>query len=228
MRARCAAPSCLFMPRFRHLIFDLDGTLVDSKADLAAATNAMLVAVGLPQLSLAQVVSLVGNGARVLVEKALGEDNRRLFDHGFALFMQYYSAHLLDETRLYPGLESFIIDTRSCGMQLSVLTNKPEAPSRAILSGLGMLSCFVDVVGGDTFPTKKPAPQGVSYLRQRSGIALEETLLIGDSRVDYETGVAAGVTVCGVTWGFGVRDFASLSPHFLVDTPEQLRTLVLG
>ena len=216
------------MPRFRHLIFDLDGTLVDSKADLAAATNAMLVAVELPQLSLAQVVSLVGNGARVLVEKALGEANRRLFDHGFALFMQYYSAHLLDETRLYPGLRSFISDTRSCGMQLSVLTNKPEAPSRAILSGLGMLSCFVDVVGGDTLPTKKPAPQGVSYLRHRSGIALEETLLIGDSRVDYETGVAAGVAVCGVTWGFGARDFASLSPHFLVDTPEQLRTLVLG
>ena len=228
MGERSAVPPRVSMPRFRHLIFDLDGTLVDSRADLAAATNAMRVAVGLPQLALTQIVNFIGHGARVLVEKALGATNRHLFDRGFALFMQYYSAHLLDETRLYPGLEAVIIDAHARGLRLSVLTNKPEAPSRAILSGLGQLSYFTDIVGGDTLSSKKPAPHGVAHLQRRSGVSLGETLLIGDSRIDYETGVAAEIAMCGVTWGFGGRDFSLLSPQFLVDTPEQLRALVLA
>jgi phosphoglycolate phosphatase len=215
------------MPQFRHVIFDLDGTLVDSKADLATATNAMLLTLGLPQLSLAQVTGLIGNGARVLVEKALGEANRHLVDQGFTLFMRYYSAHLLEETRPYEGLASLLADAYARGVCLSILTNKPEIPSRTILGGLGLASFFTVIVGGDTLPTKKPDPQGVAYLQRRTDIQLSETLLIGDSRVDYETGVAAGIAVCGVTWGFGAPDLTALRPQFLVDTPEQLRALVL-
>lgn len=215
------------MPQFRHLIFDLDGTLVDSRADLATATNAMLLSLGLPHLSLTQITGLIGHGARVLVEKALGEENRQLFDQGFALFIRYYSAHLLEETRPYEGLTSLLADAYARGICLSLLTNKPEAPSHAILGGLGLASFFTVIVGGDTLPTKKPDPQGVAYLQHRTGIQLSETLLVGDSRVDYETGMAAGVAVCGVTWGFGAHDFAALRPQFLVDTVEQLRTLVL-
>jgi phosphoglycolate phosphatase len=215
------------MPQFRHLIFDLDGTLVDSKADLAMATNAMLLTLGLPPLSLVQVTGLIGNGARVLVEKALGEVNHHLFEQGFTLFMRYYSAHLLEETRLYDGLTSLLADVYAHGVCLSILTNKPETPSRAILGGLGLASFFTVIVGGDTLPTKKPDPQGVSYLQHRTGIQLSETLLVGDSRIDYETGVAAGIAVCGVTWGFGAQDLTVLRPQFLVDTPEQLRALVL-
>jgi phosphoglycolate phosphatase len=216
------------MPQFRHLIFDLDGTLVDSKADLAAATNAMLLTLGLPQLSLAQVTGLIGNGARVLVEKALGEENRHLFAQGFALFMRYYSAHLLEETRPYEGLPSLLADAHARGVCLSILTNKPEAPTRVILGGLGLASFFAVIVGGDTLPTKKPDPQGVVYLQRQTGIRLDETLLIGDSRVDHETGVAAGIAVCGVTWGFGAHDFTVLRPQFLVSTSAQLRALVLS
>lgn len=215
------------MPRFRHLIFDLDGTLVDSKADLAAATNVMLLTLGLPPLSLAQVAGLVGNGVRVLVEKALGEANRHLVDQGFSVFMRHYSAHLLEETRPYEGLASLLADAYRQGVCLSILTNKPEFPSRAILAGLGLASFFTGIVGGDTLPTKKPNPQGIAYLHRQTGIQLHETLLIGDSRVDYETGAAAGIAVCGVTWGFGARELEMLGPHFLVDTPEQLRALVL-
>ncbi|MGE0680152.1 MAG: HAD-IA family hydrolase [Candidatus Binatia bacterium] len=215
------------MPRFRHLIFDLDGTLVDSKADLATATNMMLFTLGLPLLSLAQVTGLIGNGARVLVEKALGEENRHLLDLGFTLFMRYYSAHLLEETRPYEGLAVLLADAYARGVHLSILTNKPEAPSRAILEGLGLAAFFTVIVGGDTLPTKKPDPQGVAYLQRQTSIQLSDTLLIGDSRVDYETGVAAGVAVCGVTWGFGMQDFTALRPQFLIDTPEQLRALVL-
>jgi phosphoglycolate phosphatase len=216
------------MPQFRHLIFDLDGTLVDTKDDLAAATNYMLAALGLPQLALAQVAGFVGNGARVLVEKALGPDQAHLVDRGFDLFMRYYSTHLLDHTRLYAGLEALLDEARQIGVVLSVLTNKPETPSRAILSGLGLDSFFADVVGGDTLPVKKPHPQGVLYLQRQTGVALQRTLLVGDSRVDYDTGAAAGVAVCGVTWGFGAADFTTLPPRFLVDTVEQLRAVILS
>jgi phosphoglycolate phosphatase len=216
------------MSRFHHLIFDLDGTLVDTKDDLAAATNHMLAVLGLPQLALSQVTSFVGNGARVLVEKALGSDQAHLVDRGFEVFMRYYSAHLLDHTRLYEGMASLLSEARQLGVVLSVLTNKPETPSRAILSGLGLDSLFIDIVGGDTLPVKKPSPQGVLYLHRRTSIALEDTLLIGDSRVDYDTGVAARVAVCGVTWGFGAADFATLTPQFVVNTAEQLRAVILA
>lgn len=216
------------MPRFHHLIFDLDGTLVDTKDDLAAATNYMLAVLGFPQLPPAQIASFVGNGARVLVEKALGADHEHLVDHGFEVFMQYYSAHLLDQTRLYGGIDALLLEARRFGLVLSVLTNKPETPSRAILSGLGIDSLFVNIVGGDTLPVKKPSPQGVLYLHRQANIGLQETLLIGDSRVDYDTGMAAGIAVCGVTWGFGAADFATRTPHFLVETAEQLRAVIMA
>lgn len=216
------------MPRFHHLIFDLDGTLVDTKDDLAAATNHMLAVLGLPQLPIARIASFVGNGARVLVEKALGADQGHLADRGFEVFMRYYSAHLLDHTRLYEGIATLLSEARRLGMVLSVLTNKPETPSRAILSGLGIDSVFFNVVGGDTLPVKKPNPQGVLYLHRQANIGLQETLLIGDSRIDYDTGMAAGVAVCGVTWGFGAADFTLFSPHFVVATADQLRAVILA
>jgi phosphoglycolate phosphatase len=216
------------MPRFAHLIFDLDGTLVDTKADLAAATNHVLASFGLPLLSVAQIADYVGHGARVLVERALGPAKASLVSRGFALFMEYYAAHLLDHTRTYAGIEPLLAATHAQGITLSVLTNKPEAPSRAIVAGLGLASYFTAIVGGDTLPTQKPAPQGVAYLQRLTGIDLHETLVIGDSQVDCETGRAAGAATCGVTWGFGAKDLSVLPPQFLVDTPEQLRGLVLS
>jgi len=216
------------MPRFAHLIFDLDGTLVDTKADLAAATNHMLLCLALPQLSIAQVADYVGHGVRVLVERALGPSHTHLVSHGLPLFLEYYDAHLLDHTRPYRGIEQLLAAAQARGVTLSVLTNKPAALSRAIVTGLDLAPYFREIVGGDTLPTKKPDPGGVTYLQRLTGIALPDTLLIGDSQVDCETGRAAGVATCGVTWGFDADGLASLPPQFVVGTPEELSSLVFS
>ncbi len=213
------------MPCFAHLIFDLDGTLVDTKADLAAAANYMLRALGLPLLSVDQIESFIGLGARVLIERALGQERIDLVADGFALFMNYYNAHLLDRTKPYPGMEAFLVAARTRGMSLSVLTNKPEQPTQAILSGLGLADYFSVVIGGDTLPKRKPDPGGVFVLHKTVACPLTDTLLIGDSDIDIRTGRAAGIATCGVTWGFGRAGFETFPPTFLVETVQALHRI---
>ncbi len=218
----------LSMPRFTHLIFDLDGTLVDSKADLAAATNFMLAALALPTLTEPQVERLIGDGARVLVARALGPQRADLVPRGFTLFMEYYVAHLLDHTQPYPAIHELLAAAHAQGLTLSVLTNKPEAPSQSILTGLGLSHFFSALIGGDTLPVRKPDPRGVHDLQRRTRSDLAATLLIGDSRIDMETGRAANVTTCGVTWGFDADGVRAHAPRFIVDSVAQLMTLVLS
>jgi phosphoglycolate phosphatase len=211
---------------FEHVVFDLDGTLVDSRADLAAAVNHVLRGFGLPELSVETLSGYVGEGARVLVQRALGPARQELVAPALDVFLTYYGAHLLDATRAYPGIPEALEALGRRGVALSVLTNKPVAMSRAILAGLEIASRFVDVVGGDSLPVRKPDPAGVEHLRARTGTPRTRVLLVGDSPIDVRTARAAEVAFCGVGWGLAPDALRAAWPEPLVAHPAELVALV--
>jgi phosphoglycolate phosphatase len=211
------------------LIFDLDGTLIDSSVDLANAVNATRAHLGLPPMEHALVYSYVGNGAPVLIRKALGpEYPDDVVASALEYFLQHYRAHMLDNTVLYPGVREALERFREEGISMAVLTNKPVGVSQAIVEGLGLHKHFRSVYGGNSFEQKKPHPVGIETLMAENGAARERTLMVGDSAVDVQTARNARVTACGVTWGFQPETFASHLPDFLVDTAEELAARVIG
>ena len=212
------------------LIFDLDGTLVDSKADIAQATNATRAMVGLPPLSLEIVAGLVGNGAPVLVRKALGPTfSEAEVARGLEFFLAYYHEHLLDHTCLYPGVQEGLDRLRESGrVSMAVLTNKPIRSTVAIVEGLGLSDYFFRSYGGNSFEHKKPDPVGIVALLSESGAAREHALMVGDSYVDIRTARNAGVPACGVSWGFQPETFAGDPPDLLVDDMLALTDYVLS
>ena len=213
---------------FRHIVFDLDGTLVDTQEDLAAATNFVLERFGLPRVSMDVLREYVGHGARALLQRALGPDHAGGVEEGVGVFLEYYGAHLLDRTRPYPGIEALLERLRRHGRGLSALTNKPEGLSRRILEGLGLAGHFGGLVGGDTLAVRKPEAAGLQHLCRLAGASPEETLLVGDSVVDVQTGRAGGVAVCGVSWGFGLKGLDEMAPDFLVREPEEIFRIAVG
>jgi phosphoglycolate phosphatase len=217
------------VPAIRHVVFDLDGTLVDTAADLVAATNHVLGSFALPEVDATTLLGYVGDGARTLVEKALGPARGELLDEGVNRFLDYYRAHLLDASRPYPGMESLLRDLHALGVRASVLTNKAEALSRPILDGLGLMRWLDSLVGGDSLPTRKPDPAGLALVLARSGTPPEHGLMVGDSPIDRDTAQAAGVPFCGVTWGFASALLArGGGDTVLVDDVAGLRALVEG
>jgi phosphoglycolate phosphatase len=210
------------------VIFDLDGTLIDSRGDLADATNATRVHLGFPPLSEALVASYVGNGAPVLIRRALGPDaSEELVARGLAYFLEYYGGHLLDKTVLYPGVREALDELHAARVQMAVLTNKPTAMSVAIVEGLGLAGHFISVYGGDSFPAKKPDPVGIETLMGEMKASREATIMVGDSAVDIRTARNAGVKACGVTFGLQPETFAAEPPDLLVDDMRDLARYVL-
>jgi len=211
---------------YDHVVFDLDGTLVDSRADLAEAVNHVLRTLGRPELPPATLHGYVGEGARVLVERALGIEHQNLLPRGVEAFMAYYGAHLLDATRPYPGISEALAALAARGVTLSVLTNKPVGMSRAILEGLGLAPRFVEILGGDSLPVRKPDPAGLEHLRARTGTARERVLLVGDSGIDLRTARAGRVAFCGVAWGLTPDALLAARPERVIEHPAELVSLV--
>jgi phosphoglycolate phosphatase len=213
---------------YDHVAFDLDGTLIDSRADLATAVNHVLRELALDEIIPETLYGYVGEGARVLVERALGPARRDLVPRALDLFMSWYGAHLLDRTRPYPGVVDALEALRARQVALSVLTNKPEGMSRTIVEGLGLEPFFLAVVGGDSLPVRKPDPAGLEQLRARTATARERMLLVGDSGIDVATARAAGVPFCGVTWGLSPAALLAAEPERVIAEPADLVALVDG
>ncbi len=192
----------------RLFIFDLDGTLIDSRADITASLNLMLARMHLRALEESRVADFVGNGVPKLVERALQEVAGRppdsdLLERGIALFRDEYGNHLLDRTRLCPGAHEALDGLPwAC---FAVATNKPESFSRRILEGLGIGHRFKTILGGDSVQKRKPDPEALLKAMAFCNASPAETAMVGDSAIDIEAGKAAGVTTCGVLGGFRPR-----------------------
>ncbi len=225
------------LPRPKLLVFDLDGTLIDSSLDLAHAVNAALAALGRPALPLAQIVGYVGNGAPMLMRRALAGWNATPdpnplasseppeLSAALAAFLDYYDQHLLDYTRPYPGVMATLarLEPRYA---MAVLTNKPLHHSKKILAGLGMERFFAAVYGGDSFATKKPDPEGLIALMRAHDARPRETWMIGDSGVDIQTGRQAGTVTCGVTYGLSPETLAAMPADYMLGDFAQLAELL--
>lgn len=205
------------------LIFDLDGTLIDSKQDLISSVNATRVHMALRPLPGELVASYVGNGAPVLIRRAMGEGaSDQAVETALDFFIRHYHDHCLDATRLYPGAQETLDVARDKGIHLAVLTNKPVRISHVILDGLGLQNVFFKIYGGNSFPAKKPDPIGIDTLRSESGVAAERTVMIGDSSVDIMTARNAKVRSLGLTYGLQPESLKEVPPDLLLDRMEDL------
>jgi phosphoglycolate phosphatase len=211
----------------RLLVFDLDGTLVDSKQDLALSVNAMLTEMGLDPLPLDLIASYVGHGVTLLVRRSLGSlATSENVEKGLAFFLNYYRDHMLDHTGFYPGVAEAL--EKLAGHKMAVLTNKPVNFSREMLTRLGFASSFAYIYGGNSFPQKKPDPMGLHKLMEDLQIPARQTLMVGDSDTDILTGQNAGVWTCGVTYGFGAHTLEKVSPDLMIDDMRELPPLLDG
>ncbi|MGA2857738.1 MAG: HAD-IA family hydrolase [Candidatus Sulfotelmatobacter sp.] len=216
------------------VIFDLDGTLVDSRLDLVRSVNAALRHIGRPELPDNLIASYVGDGAPILIQRALGGEavDEALVRKGLEFFLSYYREHKLDHTTVYPGIAEALaaIQHSANGVprKMAVLSNKPVNPSRAIVEALGLGPFFSHVYGGNSFPSKKPDPEGARKLLAENGIGPEQGAMVGDSHVDVRTGRNAGLWTIGVTYGFAPDTFEDDPPDVLVDSPAELATVFSG
>jgi len=209
------------------LIFDLDGTLVDSKKDLSASVNHVRSTFQLPPLTEHEISNFIGDGAQMLIQRALGADAPPSDVHsGLQLFLSYYRDHMLDQSVLYPGVYETL--DRLSDFRLAVLTNKPIRFSRTMLEGLGILHKFAAVYGGNSFERKKPDPVGIFQILADTKSHPEKAWMIGDSAVDVLTGRNAGVKTCGVSWGYATDTFKTTPPDFLIHRFEEIEELVRG
>jgi phosphoglycolate phosphatase len=210
--------------QIKLLLWDLDGTLVDSELDLAHAVNAMLRHFKGFELPVEVVASYIGDGAPMLVRRALGDPQDEQFvKSALEYFMAYYREHKLDHTFVYPGVMDTLRAIRERSkMQMAVLTNKPVGVSRSICEGLQLSPFMSRIYGGNSFPTKKPDPHGARVLLEDLAVQPNQAIMIGDSQNDVLTACSAGMFSVGVTYGLSPESLAIHPPDVLIDRPGEL------
>jgi phosphoglycolate phosphatase len=210
--------------RLRAFVFDLDGTLIDSKMDLVQCVNAMLLETGRAELPTELVASYVGHGAPQLIASVLGPTaSEAECREALAMFLAHYEVHKLDLTKAYPGVVEGL--RALAGRPMAVLTNKPTKVSVEILERLELAKYFRVVYGGDSFEKKKPDPSGALTILKELGVAPGEAAMVGDSDVDIQTARNAGMLAVGVTYGFGQHDRGKQPADVYVDSLAELVAL---
>jgi phosphoglycolate phosphatase len=220
-------------PSIQLVIFDLDGTLIDSRLDLVHSVNAALRHIGRPELEESVIASYVGDGAPVLIQRALGAEaaDVDLVRKGLNFFLSYYREHKLDHTTVYAGIPealATIQNSNGTRRKMAVLTNKPVTPSRAIVEALGLGPFFEEIYGGNSFATKKPDPEGARKLLEQIGARPEQTVMVGDSHVDVHTGRNAELWTVGVMYGFAPHTLKEEPPDVSVDKAPELAMVFSG
>ena len=218
----------------RLIVFDLDGTLIDSRIDLCNSVNAMLVHFGRPELPEAVIAGYIGDGASMLVRRALGDPEGDIHDEEFVaealgFFLDYYRVHKLDFTYVYPGVMEALAAIRAGRPEvlMAVLTNKPVNPSRVICDHFGLSQYFFQNYGGNSFHTKKPDPHGLLALIEEAStiagtvVAPGETLMVGDSSIDILTARAAGARSVGCRFGLAPHSLEDAKPDLMVDLASE-------
>jgi phosphoglycolate phosphatase len=218
--------------QLKLLVFDLDGTLIDSAQDLCNSVNATLAHFGLKHIEDTKIAGFIGDGALMMVRRALAHEpgapaGEEFLEAAYAFFLDYYRAHKLDFTYAYDGVLGALAALKdlhdqpgSPTLAMAVLTNKPVRPARDICAALGLAPYFLSIYGGNSFPTKKPSPEGLLALMAEAGATPEETVLIGDSQVDVQTARNAGAWSIGCTFGLAPDSLEANQPDILVDSPQ--------
>ena len=207
------------------IIFDLDGTLADTKEDIATAVNLTFAELDLPPVSRAVVYTYVGDGVKKLIERAVSQIRHEdAFDQALAVFRRYYMDHLLDTTQFYPGMENVL--NHYARKTLAVVTNKPIAYTEKLLRGLGRQERFAAVLGGDSTPHLKPHPGMILRVLEQTGVHQDRAVMVGDMPNDIKAARAAGVRVCGVGYGFGDAEAVRREgPDYFAEKVSDLLTL---